>query len=165
MTRVINLKKQKGVASIEFALGFFLFWLCCVAWIEVNYLSYVSSAVDMTISRASREAKKSNGNYLNVVKQVVDDESERWGGLIDAEKFKGTINYIKSRDQLGTSSCDLDSSSNWKECGNPTNSSLALYTMSYDFSPIFTHFVGSLDRLLQREIIIVQEHERDQFEI
>lgn len=164
--RAKNLNKQKGVASIEFALGFFVFWLCCVAWIEVNYLSYVSSTVDMVASESVREAKKSSFGYETVVKDVIQKQSESWGGLVDAEKFKGTIHYLKDRSELATAVCDLEPAAGeilW--CGEPAGSSLAIYTISYEFNSIFSHFAANLDSLLKRKMIIIQEYERDQFDI
>ncbi|MFV8413597.1 TadE family protein [Vibrio owensii] len=160
------MKKQKGVASIEFALGFFVFWLCCVAWMEVNYLSYVSSTVDSVASHSAREAKKSSFGYEAVVKEVIQKESESWGGLIDENKFKGTIHYLKNRSEIATAVCDLEpAAGEILACGEPEDSSLAIYTISYEFNSIFSHFAANLDNLLKREMIIIQEYERDQFDI
>ena len=36
-------RKQTGVATIEFVLGFMAFWLMCMAWVEMSYLSYISA--------------------------------------------------------------------------------------------------------------------------
>lgn len=44
---------QRGIASIEFALGFMAFWLMCMAWVEMSYLSYVSAISDLAISEAA----------------------------------------------------------------------------------------------------------------
>lgn len=50
--------KQSGVATIEFVGGFFAFWLMCMAWVEMSFLSYVSSLGDLAIATAARETKK-----------------------------------------------------------------------------------------------------------
>ena len=63
--------KQKGSASIEFVIGFMAFWFMCMAWVEMSYMSYISAVNDLAISEISRSAKKGNGQYLNIVDDVL----------------------------------------------------------------------------------------------
>lgn len=53
-----NKRRNKGIASIEFALGFVGFWLMCMLWVEMSYMSFVSAVTDITISEAARQSKK-----------------------------------------------------------------------------------------------------------
>lgn len=160
-----NKKLQLGSSSIEFVLGFMVFWLCCVAWIEINYLSYVSSTIDMVVSRAAREAKKSQDDYLHIINKVILEESSKQINLIDANRFKGTINYVNSPASLLVTKCELGPDSKWKECGDSKGNSLAVYTISYEFNSIFTFFSDNLDSILTRKMIVVQEYGRDKFSL
>ena len=58
-------KKQKGVVTIEFALGFFAFWLMVAAWAELSFMSYISAVNDLAIAEASRSAKKDTQDYID----------------------------------------------------------------------------------------------------
>ena len=49
-------------------------------------------------------------------------------------------------------------------CGTEEDSSIAIYHLSYEIGGVFTYFFDSTT-LLSREVIVVQEYERDKFEI
>ncbi|MDK9760304.1 hypothetical protein KIV40_34775, partial [Vibrio sp. D173a] len=83
-------RRQSGVVSIEFALGFFAFWLFIAAWVEVCFLSYVSAATDLAIANASREAKKDNSTYLTSFKQVLDNSDTVWSNFVDSSKVSSS---------------------------------------------------------------------------
>lgn len=158
--------KQRGVASIEFVMGFFAFWLMCMAWVEMSYMSYISSINDLAISEVAREAKKGSHDYLATVEQVLHRDGSMWNSVIDGDDFQVTIHYLTSVDELVkvTNQCQIAPGESYKECGDEQNSSLAIYRLTYPFTPIFSYFLG-LDGLLSREMVVVQEYERSKFEV
>ena len=158
--------KQQGVASIEFVIGFFAFWLMCMAWVEMSYMSYVSSINDMAISEVAREAKKGSHDYMETVQKVLHRNGSMWNTVIDGDKFQVTIHYVKSVEELThvTHQCQIEVGESQKQCGDEQESSLAIYRVNYPFTPIFSYFLG-LDGLLSREMIVVQEYERSKFEV
>ncbi|RTZ14464.1 pilus assembly protein [Vibrio aquaticus] len=158
--------KQKGVASIEFAIGFFAFWLMCMAWVEMSYISYISAINDLAISEITRTAKKGSDNYMDAVHEVLHREDSIWNQVVDGDDFQVTIQYVESIKDLVNvdeicSKVDVDESA---ECGNPDHAALAIYRINYRFKPIFSYFFTTQD-LMSREMIVVQEYERSQFEV
>ncbi|QFT10647.1 TadE/TadG family type IV pilus assembly protein [Vibrio sp. THAF190c] len=158
-------QSQKGVVSVEFALGFFAFWLFIAAWVEVCFLSYVSAATDLAIANASRQAKKDNSTYVTAFKNVLNESNSVWSNFVDATKVKSSVQYVASMSDLHSiaDTC-APSSTGDAVCGTEENSSIAIYHLSYDIGGVFTYFFESTT-LLSREVIVVQEYERDKFEI
>lgn len=158
--------KQRGVASIEFAIGFFAFWLMCMAWVEMSYMSYISAINDLAISEISRAAKKDSKDYMEVVQTVLHREGSIWHQVINGDNFQFTIQYIKDVDELKntTDQCQIAIGEKSKQCGDEQNASIAIYRLDYLFTPIFSYFFTS-NGLMSREMIVVQEYERSQFEV
>ncbi|WP_322803381.1 TadE family protein [Vibrio alfacsensis] len=162
----MKVKSQRGVASVEFAIGFFAFWLMCMAWVEMSYMSYVSAINDLAISEISRTAKKSSDDYMDIVQEVLHRENSIWNQVIDGDHFKVSIQYLDNIGDLTdfTGQCDLVEEDLSKECGEADSAAIAVYHIDYAFQPIFSYFLG-LDGLMSREMLVVQEYERSQFEI
>ncbi|MEZ9438817.1 TadE/TadG family type IV pilus assembly protein [Vibrio atlanticus] len=158
--------KQKGVASIEFAVGFFAFWLMCMAWVEMSYISYISAINDLAVSEVARTAKKGSGNYLDTVDKALHREGSIWNQVVNGDNFQVTIHYSKNLSELAsiTDQCSISGSQKFKECGDADNAALAIYRINYRFSPIFSYFFTT-QNLMSREMIVVQEYERSKFEI
>lgn len=159
-------KKQGGVATIEFALGFFTFWLMVTACMEMSYLSYVSSLGDYAISKASREAKKDTSTYVQTFKEVLAESTSVWSHFVKPTSFRASVQYLQDLNDLYnlkvSDTCLPAEGAQTATCGNESNSALAVYYISYDFNSIFTYFFDA-DTALSREVIVVQEYERDQF--
>ncbi len=166
--------KQKGVVAIEFAIGFMAFWMMCMVWIEMSYMSYVSAICDVTIAKAARIAKKANLDadpnpantmYLSSFESALKDSGSAWGKLVDPEKFHATVHYLRSVDDLVKveKACKPDKNN---KCGADKidNSPIAIYRISYDFNPTLTFFMHD-DTVFTREVIVVQEYERTNFKI
>ena len=163
-----KLKKawQKGVVTIEFALGFFAFWLLIAAWVEMSYISYVSAIGDLAVSKASRMAKKDTENYVAVFNQVLNDSNEFWSNYVSSDNFTASVRFVKDLNELDTVTdvCMPESGLQTATCGTETNSAIAIYYVSYNFDNLFTYFIAD-SSVFAREIIVVQEYERDKFEI
>ncbi|MCG9748881.1 pilus assembly protein [Vibrio brasiliensis] len=174
-----RINKQKGVASIEFGLGFMAFFLMCMLWAEIGYIAYVSSVNDLAIAEAAREAKKINPNatsksaqtsFMQTFKAVIREQSGLMGGVINPDDYRLTVHYYATLDELAAHSgeisdqCTQDDAQTETECGEPNNSSLAIYQIRYDYEPMLSFFMDG-SNTFTREVIVIQEYERDQFKI
>lgn len=161
--------KQKGVVAIEFILGFTIFWIVIVAWLEIAFLSYVTAVNDLAINEAARSAKKNSSSYMSTYKAVLDETDSIWSHFIDPEKVVYTVNYVKDITALaGATHClpeeDEDGvTPTFRECGSAPDMAIAIYYMSYDFEGLFSQFFDNR-MAVAREIIVIQEYERDQFD-
>ncbi|MFM2589809.1 TadE/TadG family type IV pilus assembly protein [Vibrio sp. TBV020] len=158
--------KQRGVATIEFAIGFFAFWLMCMAWVEMSYISYISAINDLAISEIARTAKKDSSDYMQTVQEVLHEEDSIWNQVVDGNDFQVTIQYVDSLKNLVNveNLCGEAEILESTECGKEQNAALAIYRINYRFNPIFSYFVTT-HNLMSREMIVVQEYERSQFEV
>jgi tight adherence protein E len=160
---------QKGVVTIEFILGFILFWMVIVAWLEIAFISYVTAVNDLAINEAARAAKKDSSQYLESYKNVLASTDSLWSKFIDPEKVIYSVNYVESVDALSTAQRCIPEGEDedgkvltFTTCGTEADSAIAIYYMSYQFEGLFTHFFDN--RLAPaREIIVVQEYQRDKF--
>ena len=159
-------KYNKGVASIEFVFGFMAFWAMCVCFIELSYLSFISSINDLIITESVRESKINQGNYKDSFKKLVNENSEIWFGIIDENKFRMSIYYIDSISKLEstTEPCAVIEGESFTQCGNPIGSEIAIYNIEYQYNPIFNYLLND-EFILKREVLSIQEYERDQFYI
>ncbi|GAK83914.1 Flp pilus assembly membrane protein TadE [Vibrio ponticus] len=159
-------KKHKGGVTIEFALGFFAFWLMIAAWAELSFMSYVSAVNDLAISEASRAAKKDTQNYIDSFYAQLEDSNSVWSGLVDKSKFRASVRYVADMDalELIDAVCLPAEGEQTAECGVADDSAIAIYYISYDFNSIFGYFIDE-ETIFGREVIVVQEYERDQFNI
>ncbi|WP_104399577.1 TadE/TadG family type IV pilus assembly protein [Vibrio penaeicida] len=159
-------KRIRGVASIEFALGFMAFWMMCMFWVEVSYMSFVSAVTDITISEAARESKKSEQSYDKVFQNVINNSGSVWGKVIDQSKLRMSVQYLSSVSDLERhkAPCKIPKNTPLATCGKESNSAIAVYRLDYEFSPIFTLFMDN-SSLFRREVIVIQEYERDKFKI
>ncbi|MBP3141076.1 TadE/TadG family type IV pilus assembly protein [Aliivibrio fischeri] len=158
--------KQNGSASIEFVMGFMAFWFMCMAWVEMSYMSYISAINDLAISEVSRSAKKGEERYLDIVDEVLYRDNSIWNTVISADNFRVSIQYLPTIEALESEKkgCPTPEGQRTRECGDEGNNALAIYRIDYDFHPIFS-YVFSRSVNLSREMIVVQEYERSQFEI
>ncbi|MUK30473.1 pilus assembly protein [Aliivibrio fischeri] len=158
--------KQNGSASIEFVMGFMAFWFMCMAWVEMSYMSYISAINDLAISEVSRSAKKGEERYLDIVDEVLYRDNSIWNTVISADNFRVSIQYLLTIEALESEKkgCPIPEGKRTRECGDEGNNALAIYRIDYDFHPIFS-YVFSRSANLSREMIVVQEYERSQFEI
>jgi tight adherence protein E len=167
-------QKQKGVVAIEFALGFMAFWMMCMAWVEMSYMSYVSAICDVTISQAARAAKKvdlsaaasgSTTTYLSTFSDVINNSESVWAGVIDRTKFTTKVHYLSSVGDLGKVKklCIIEDENlpedenATEDCGSADGSAIAIYSISYDFDSIFSFFIDNTT--FTREVIVIQEYE------
>lgn len=164
-------RKQKGVVAIEFAIGFFAFWLMVAAWVEISYMAYVGSMGDLAVAHASRVAKKEayadedTETYLKSFSSVIKESGSIWQHVIDTSKISVSVQYLDTlNDLLDVKECVIPSDESSAECGTSANKSLAIYTIDYRYNSIFSYF-SKFDGVMSREVIVVQEYERDEFDL
>ena len=163
--------KELGLASIEFVAVFPLFLLLCAAWIEMSYMSYISSVTDFAVSASSREAKTcsdKNCTYDEIFKQTIQDQTSLWGKFINVNQLQLTIMYLDNVQDFVTLPNDYCPSNSLGNtitvCGNSGDSPIAIYRVSYSYKPMLNLFLKT-HPLLVSEMITIQEHERALFKI
>ncbi|MDN3681424.1 pilus assembly protein [Vibrio tapetis subsp. quintayensis] len=160
------MKRNNGVVTIEFALGFGFFWLMVVAWVEISMMSYVSAISDLAISEASRQAKKETSSYISAFYQVLNESNSIWKNLVDEENFSASVRYVNTLEDLVAvaNTCAVAEGNQTNTCGTESNSAIAIYSISYNYHTVFAFFLDT-ESVFSREVIVVQEYERDQFQI
>jgi len=161
--------KQKGVSTIEFAIGFIFFWYMCAAWVEMSFLSYISSIGDLAISRASQVAKKNEGDstdFITIFNAILKQDSSLWSYAADSNNFKAAVVYLDSFSDLVDydGSCEPESGKTSIECGDPDGAAIALYRFDYSYKPIFNIFLSD-ESLFSREMMVIQEYQRAAFTV
>ncbi|EEX34231.1 MULTISPECIES: TadE family protein [Vibrio] len=162
----VSLHRIRGVASVEFALGFMLFWAICMGWVEMSYMSFVSAVCDVVLSESVRESKVQAEDYRQVFTQALSEASSVWGSLVDPSQFKLSIQYLDSVGELEQleKPCLVPDGEVVFECGNETMQAIAVYRIDYDFYSFSSYFLDT-SNIFSREAIVIQEYERDAFEI
>ncbi|SUP36699.1 putative TadE-like protein [Vibrio owensii] len=167
-------RTQTGVASIEFGIGFMAFFLMVMLWAELGYIAYVSSVNDLAIAEAARSAKtqvdekqtnESESVFMAEFIKVVNEQASAMGGIIDPKKYKFSVRYFSSIADIGGHQgalCEDENNPIEAECGNSLNSALAIYAVDYQYQPMLAFFMDG-SRSFEREVIVIQEYERDQF--
>ncbi|EKO3644479.1 TadE family protein [Vibrio metschnikovii] len=159
-------KRIKGVATIEFVGGFFAFWLMCMAWVEMSFMSYVSSLGDLAIANAAREVKRSDSDYEKQFAEILNQDNSLWRHLINTGNFKYSVHFVKDLQQLATyeENCllvEVDDEAP-PPCSDPVNHAIAVYRITYDYQPMFNFFLSS-ETVFSREAIVIQEYQRENF--
>lgn len=163
-------KNQKGVVAIEFIAGFFSFWLMCIFLAEVSYVSYVSALGDLMITKATRNAKlvKDEQTFSQAFNDALNEQDSIWKHLVNSQGFQRSIRYVETFDDLEQieDSCVPEEGESSVECNKPDENeqmAIAIYRVSYNYKPIFSSFFGSQESVFAREMIVVQEYQRDKF--
>ncbi|SBS25887.1 hypothetical protein MAQ5080_00397 [Marinomonas aquimarina] len=150
-------KKQSGLVSLELALGFVSFWLVCMIWIEMSYVSYVSAMGDMMISHASSQAKRGEDVDFQVAfNDSLNQSDSLWESFIgDGSGFESCVYYVTSYTALKSLGEDTDICEQGD--GADDTAPIAIYQVHYGYTPMFTTFTDSTPDLFSREMIVIQE--------
>lgn len=147
-------KKQRGLAAIELALGFFGFWALCLVWVEMSYVSYMSALGDIMITQASSQAKRGESDFLAAFDNALAEQDSLWSHLVDEDDFSTSIRYVN--DFTALANLPADTAFPAGETGS-SDSPIAIYRISYSFTPVFTSLFGSDKDIFTREMIVIQE--------
>jgi tight adherence protein E len=115
----------------------------------------VTAIGDLAISEASRSAKKGEDSYDTAFNNVIDSR-DFWSKFIKTENFNASVCYVKDLGDLKTAPVPCQSDDEFN--------AIAIYSVSYDYHSIFGYFLNG-DSIFSREVIVVQEYERDKFQI
>ncbi|ROV57772.1 hypothetical protein EGH82_21495 [Vibrio ponticus] len=104
---------------------------------------------------------------MSFFKRSIQDNNSIWANLVDINNFTFTIQYLEDEQQLknlAVDYCSLAPGERQKACGNSQHSAIAVYRINYKYQPMFNYFINS-EQLFAREVIVIQEYERDKFAI
>lgn len=174
----MHTRDERGVVSIEFALIIPIFLTLIFMWAEICFMSYVSSLGDFAISQTARSAKanlrrdEGTAAYAAAIESALNTTTF---GKYFSGKFSVDVRYLKSTElnQLSKAcgyEVDADTGSLVNTCqleGYTTGEArpVAVYRISYNYTPIFASLIFSGDAVFDREVIAVQEYERCDFDI
>ncbi|MGR5166211.1 TadE/TadG family type IV pilus assembly protein [Vibrio astriarenae] len=165
-----SLRKTKGIGTIEFVMGFMLFWWMCMAWVEASFMSYVSALGDLAVSEAARATKvREDEDYTAVFNSVINNSDSLWAGIVSSNNFKMDVDFVATVSELhgyDATTCGwmvpADSDDPCYNIKSPDDKAIAIYRVNYEYTPMFNYFLDS-KKLFLREAIVIQEYERDQF--
>lgn len=151
---------MRGASAIEFVGGFFAFWLMCMAWVEMSWVSYLSGVADLAIADTTRQVKTENEDYLEAFEEAINESGSLWSFFVDSENFRLSIEYLVDLEELEDTdnNCIPEIGETVVECGD-SEAAIALYTLSYEYNSMFTYFTQTKG-VISREMFLVQEYER-----
>ena len=169
----LNRRRQKGVVAIETALGLLAFLMMIFYWIEVSYMGFVSSLMDYASAEASRGARTSSvddyelDDYKDKFEAILKQESDSsiWFSFLDTSEFIIDVHYYKNVVDMA---CNLEETEAPPYCQftlDIQEAPIAIYKVSYPYQPMFVSlfFEEGKEMWISREVIAIQEYERDQF--
>ncbi|CCN71199.1 TadE/TadG family type IV pilus assembly protein [Vibrio nigripulchritudo] len=164
--------KSKGVITIEAAIGFPILIVMILTWMELCLMAFAIAITDHAITRAVADTKKlgradsvTTVNYDRAIRSAIRHS----GGIvmpavIEDGSLSSNIYYIDGYRKLVDCS---KKSEHFSSCNGvseqPRNKALAMYEVSFSYSPIFNFFLPNID--MRREVIAIQEYERCTFKL
>lgn len=148
------IRNVKGVATIEFSLTIGLFILVLFMIAEGCRIALLSSYLDLSVSEASRFAKKNPAgtNYQQVFEQTLKNSNKFLTFLNQNSITEVSVKYARNFDEL------VSNQFNGTSAGSP----FAQYTFNYKYKPLFFWVSQSaVEPLFTRKIVVLQEYEKD----
>ncbi|WP_386689548.1 TadE/TadG family type IV pilus assembly protein [Lonepinella sp. MS14437] len=174
-----NLKKMlvnpNGVSTIEFSLTVGIFFFVVFLIFELCRLAIISAYWDLAITESVRIAKnqqpESNGDYKTQFEKILKEQRNNLqNGTIaflgeTNNKLAVDVKYAESNsiDDLVNERFKKDPKDKTKLSSSGSGAVLALYTVKYSYQPVVPlPFlpISWTNRLLERNIVMVQEYER-----
>nr|WP_086940288.1 TadE family protein [Thaumasiovibrio occultus] len=108
---MVKPKKYRGSVSVEFSLGIAGFLAMFLFWVEVSYMGYISSVVDLAITEASRDVKNTeNADYREKFTQVLQSDDSLWGKFINIDNLSMQTRYYNDIVELAEPCVPTDDS-------------------------------------------------------
>ena len=162
-----QLSKESGVAAIEFSLGFLAFFMMIALFVEISYMSYISSITDLMIAQSVKDSKlySQDSDFKTIFENRLKDGHELWSSLVNKNNFRFSIRYIKDFSMLQQVNDVCEPKGEEGQivngvCGDANGAPIAIYRISYDYIPVFNFYSKGF---FAREMIVVQEYQRDAF--
>ncbi|AQS38110.1 TadE-like protein [Shewanella psychrophila] len=149
-------RRQLGVISIEFAIGSIVMFLVTFGIFEISRLIYVINLTESALRESSRDTRVWDGErtgelYGQRMTQMFEKKGEIWHLLVDPSRYQLSISYFESLQDL------IDNKSSGTQA-KQQRSPLALYEISYDYTPMF-FLAGVIEKKISRRILVTMEHE------
>jgi len=148
-----SIKSQKGVFTIEFALGSILLFISIFMVFELCRFIYIVNLTESSLRESARdsrlyEGKRNNVNYQTRFEQMFSQNGQIWHSLVDPKRYTLTVNYYR----------DYTALINNNKTTNCRNCPVAEYSLMYSYVPML-RLPGISERAFTRSILMVQEHE------
>lgn len=148
-----SMKFQKGVFTIEFALGSLLLFLSTFAVFELCRFIFIINLTESSIRESARDSRLYEGNRNNVnyqarFEQMFSEKGQVWQSIVDPKRYTLSINYYRNYNALISN----------QHTTNCQNCPLAQYSLTYQYTPML-RVPGFSKRAIKRSILMVQEHE------
>ncbi len=146
-------QKQKGVFSIEFALGAIVLFFTTFAVFEMCRFIYIINLTETALRESARdtrvyEGQRNSVDYQQRFQQMFKQQGTLWHYLVDSSRYTLKINYFQNYPDLV----------NDRKLNSCLNCPIAQYTLTYRYS-LALRIPGITERSIQRSILMVQEHE------
>ncbi|MDF7680869.1 pilus assembly protein [Enterobacteriaceae bacterium ESL0689] len=146
---------ERGTAAVEFSLVLIPFLLSIFFIIELCRIVFISSAVDLIIAESGNVAAVTTvpDRYQTYFNSEIDKRMKSWPLISRDTHVKVSLQWCNDIDAVINDSCSQSS-----VAGN--SEPLAFYNMEAEYKPLFFFFPQqSIDKMLNRRILLVQEHE------
>lgn len=149
-------RQQRGVFSIEFAIGAIVMFFVTFGIFEMCRFIYVINLAESSLRESSRDTRVWEGertelSYQLRLTQMFESKGEIWHVLVDPSRYQLSISYFENMLDLVN---DTPSLSVTKQQRSP----LALYEIAYDYTPMFI-LNGVVEQKISRRILVTMEHE------
>ena len=146
-------KSQKGVFTIEFALGVLLLFISTFSIFELCRFIYIINLTESSLRESARDSRLYEGkmhgvNYQTRFEQMFSKKGQIWQNIVKPKRYTLTINYYRDYRDL----IKKNTTVNCQDC------SLAEYSLVYSYVPML-RLPGASKRSLSHSILMVQEHE------
>lgn len=152
--------KQRGALSIEFAFVVIAIITIFFFVVEMCRIIYISSAMDVSVSEASRYSSMENGqsvNYSEIFGERLNKDVPLWPLLTSSNRLSVEVAYCNTIQDATY----YVSGVNRNGCNSvDSNTPLAIYTVTYNYELIFPTMFSVLQKALVRNVIYVQEYQK-----
>ncbi|MGF1747821.1 MULTISPECIES: TadE family protein [Vibrio] len=151
-------KRQKGVTTVEFAIGAMVLILTTLMIFESSYHIYVNNLVDYALRETVRNTQfyagsSTHDNYKTRIDDLVTGDGHLWNFMAPHENFTLTGKYFNSySDFVNNTGLSEDDE------GFTGAYTLAELTLSYEYTPIINIF-GNGPQTISRTTVLNLEHE------
>ena len=155
---------SRGVIAIETVLGLPFLFMAIWLWAEIIHLGYVSALLDYAVSESSRMVRAyPYRNYKSEFIRLLRNDSSIWHAFVDIERLTIETFYFSRVDQLGGYNKQPDGNTVRPRSEPQNGRTIAIYRVAYPYRPLFHALAFSSNPVptLRREVIAVQEYERD----
>lgn len=148
-----TIKSQKGVFTIEFALGSILLFFSIFAVFELCRFIFIINLTETSLRESARDSRLYEGmrhdvNYQARFEEMFSQEGQIWHSIVDPKSYTLSISYYQNYSEL----VNNNKVSNCQDCP------LAEYSLRYLYTPML-NLPGINPRTIQRSILMVQEHQ------